>query len=126
MRGKLVSRPISDVMREAKILVNSGVKELLVISQDTSAYGADLRFRPDLVDGEVFRSQFFDLCRGLGSLGSWIRLHYVYPYPHVDDVISLMADGVVLPYLDIPFQHASPSVLKASPAESWAWAISSA
>lgn len=113
MRGKLVSRPISDVMREAKILVNSGVKELLVISQDTSAYGADLRFRPDLVDGEVFRSQFFDLCRGLGSLGSWIRLHYVYPYPHVDDVISLMADGVVLPYLDIPFQHASPSVLKA-------------
>ena len=112
LRGDLVSRPAGDVLREAERLVAAGVKELLVISQDTSAYGVDIKYAAsDWKDREV-RAKFFDLARELGELGVWVRLHYVYPYPHVDDVIPLMADGKVLPYLDIPFQHASPAVLK--------------
>src|SRR3954470_19283786 len=112
LRGDLVSRAAADVLHEAERLVKAGVKELLVISQDTSAYGIDIRYAAsDWRDREV-RAKFFDLARELGTLGAWVRLHYVYPYPHVDDVIELMADGVVLPYLDIPFQHASPEVLK--------------
>ncbi|MCS0503751.1 30S ribosomal protein S12 methylthiotransferase RimO [Ancylobacter mangrovi] len=117
LRGDLVSRPAGDVLREAEKLVAAGVKELLVISQDTSAYGIDTRYAPSLWkdgngDAREVRTRFLDLARELGTLGAWVRLHYVYPYPHVDEVIGLMADGVVLPYLDIPFQHASPSVLK--------------
>jgi ribosomal protein S12 methylthiotransferase len=112
MRGRLVSRPIDAVLSEAERLVSAGVKELLVISQDTSAYGADLRYEKRTWRGEVYETRFIDLARGLGSLGSWVRLHYVYPYPHVDAVIELMADGRVLPYLDVPFQHGSASVLK--------------
>ena len=112
MRGRLASRPIDEVLREAERLVAAGVKELLVISQDTSAYGADLRYRPGRWRDETYETRFIDLARGLGSLGAWVRLHYVYPYPHVDAVIPLMADGRVLPYLDVPFQHGSPSVLK--------------
>lgn len=113
LRGKLVSRPIADVLREAEKLVKAGVKELLVISQDTGAYGLDTRFAPaQWADREV-RTKFMDLARELGSLGAWVRLHYVYPYPHVDEVLGLMADGKILPYLDIPFQHAAPSVLRA-------------
>jgi len=112
MRGRLASRPIDDVMREAERLVDAGVKELLVISQDTSAYGADLHYRKASWRGEEYASRFIDLARALGTLEAWIRLHYVYPYPHVDAVIELMAEGRVLPYLDIPFQHGSPSVLK--------------
>src|SRR6478672_4957022 len=112
LRGDLVSRPAADVLREAERLVTAGVKELLVISQDTSAYGVDVKYAAsDWKDRDV-RAKFFDLARELGTLGAWVRLHYVYPYPHVDNVIGLMADGVVLPYLDIPFQHASPDVLK--------------
>jgi ribosomal protein S12 methylthiotransferase len=112
LRGDLVSRPAADVLREAERLVDAGVKELLVISQDTSAYGADLKYAASLwKEGEV-RAKFLDLARELGEFGIWIRLHYVYPYPHVDAVIPLMADGKVLPYLDVPFQHASPAVLK--------------
>jgi ribosomal protein S12 methylthiotransferase len=112
MRGDLVSRPIGEVMREAETLVTAGVKELLVISQDTSAYGVDLRYAPDQWRGESIDTRFYDLCRSLGELDTWVRLHYVYPYPHVDEVLPLMAEGRVLPYLDIPFQHASPAVLK--------------
>lgn len=113
LRGDLASRPASDVMREAERLVSAGVKELLVISQDTSAYGVDLKYAESLWHGRQLKARFLDLARALGELNAWVRLHYVYPYPHVDDVIPLMADGKLLPYLDIPFQHASPTVLKA-------------
>jgi ribosomal protein S12 methylthiotransferase len=113
LRGKLASRPIGDVMREAERLVDAGVKELLVISQDTSAYGLDIRYAKSAWRGEERETRFLSLAEALGSLGAWVRLHYVYPYPHVDQVLPLMAEGKVLPYLDIPFQHASPSVLKA-------------
>src|SRR5882672_1190622 len=112
LRGDLVSRPAADVLREAERLVAAGVKELLVISQDTSAYGVDVKYAASRWKDREVRAKFFDLARELGTLGAWVRLHYVYPYPHVDDVIQLMADGVVLPYLDIPFQHASPRILK--------------
>ena len=112
MRGDLVSRPITHVLNEAIRLKNAGVKELLVISQDTSAYGADLRYRAEQWGKREIRTRFADLARELGDLGLWIRLHYVYPYPHVDEVMPLMAEGKVLPYLDIPFQHGSPRVLK--------------
>ena len=113
LRGRLVSRPAAEVLREAERLVKAGVKELLVISQDTSAYGIDLRYATSpWRDGDA-RARFVDLARDLGSLGAWVRLHYVYPYPHVDEVIPLMAQGLVLPYLDMPLQHASPSVLRA-------------
>src|SRR5271163_2184257 len=112
LRGDLVSRPAADVLREAERLVNAGVKELLVISQDASAYGVDLKYAPSQWKGREVRAKFLDLARELGEFGIWVRLHYVYPYPHVDDVIPLMADGKVLPYLDVPFQHASPAVLK--------------
>jgi ribosomal protein S12 methylthiotransferase len=113
LRGDLVSRPVGDVLREAEKLVTAGVKELLVISQDTSAYGVDIRYAPSRFHDRDVRARFLDLSRELGQLGAWVRLHYVYPYPHVDEVIQLMSDGLVLPYLDIPFQHASPDVLKA-------------
>ena len=113
LRGRLVSRPIGDVMREAERLVAAGVQELIVISQDTSAYGLDLRYAPGDWRGQSHETSFLALAKALGTLGVWVRLHYVYPYPHVDEVIPLMADGRVLPYLDIPFQHASPPVLKA-------------
>ena len=113
MRGDLVSRPIGEVMREAEALVNGGARELLVISQDTSAYGVDLKYRTDFVNGRPVRTRMVELARELGELGVWIRLHYVYPYPSVDEVIDLMAQGKVLPYLDVPFQHAHPRVLKA-------------
>jgi ribosomal protein S12 methylthiotransferase len=112
MRGRLASRRIDEVLREAERLVAAGVKELLVISQDTSAYGADLRYAPGAWRGASYQTRFIDLARGLGQLGAWVRLHYVYPYPHVDEVIPLMAERRVLPYLDIPFQHGSASVLK--------------
>lgn len=112
LRGKLASRRIDDVLREAERLVKSGVRELLVISQDTSAYGSDLRYAPGNWSGRDYESRFIDLAEGLGSLGAWVRMHYVYPYPHVDGVVDLMAAGRVLPYLDIPFQHGSPTVLK--------------
>jgi ribosomal protein S12 methylthiotransferase len=113
LRGKLKSRALCDVMREAEALVSAGVKELLVISQDTSAYGLDLGYAESAWRGQEIETRFLYLAEALGSLGVWVRLHYVYPYPHVDHVLPLMADGRVLPYLDIPFQHASPSVLKA-------------
>src|SRR5215212_4138956 len=113
LRGDLVSRPIGDVLREAEKLVNAGVKELLVISQDTSAYGVDLKYAASSWKDRDVRAKFFDLARELGEFGAWVRLQYVYPYPHVDEVIGLMADGKILPYLDIPFQHASPEILKA-------------
>jgi ribosomal protein S12 methylthiotransferase len=112
MRGRLASRRIDEVLREAERLAAAGVKELLVISQDTSAYGADLRYAGAAWRGVPYRTRFIDLARGLGELGVWVRLHYVYPYPHVDEVIPLMAAQRVLPYLDVPFQHGSPSVLK--------------
>jgi len=112
MRGRLASRPIADVLREAERLANAGVKELLVISQDTSAYGADLRYAGGSWRGRDYQTRFLDLARALGELGVWVRLHYVYPYPHVDAVIALMAHGSVLPYLDVPFQHGSPTVLR--------------
>ena len=112
LRGRLASRPVDEVLREAETLVRSGVRELLVISQDTSAYGSDLRYRSAEWRGQPVATRFIDLARALGELGVWVRLHYVYPYPHVDEVIPLMAAGKVLPYLDIPFQHASPAVLK--------------
>jgi ribosomal protein S12 methylthiotransferase len=112
MRGDLVSRPIGEVMEEAERLVKAGVKELLVISQDTSAYGVDIKYRTAFWQGRPLKTRMYDLCEALGSLGIWVRLHYVYPYPHVDEVIPLMAAGKVLPYLDIPFQHASPRILK--------------
>src|SRR5579872_2205992 len=112
MRGKLVSRPIDEVLREGERLVKAGVKELLVISQDTSAYGSDIRYPTRRWREQSYETRFIDLARGLGSLGAWVRLHYVYPYPHVDEVIPLMAERRVLPYLDIPFQHGSATVLK--------------
>lgn len=113
LRGDLVSRPIHHVLTEAEKLVAAGVKELLVISQDTSAYGLDVKYKPELWRGSEYETRFLDLAKGLGSLGVWTRMHYVYPYPHVDNVIPLMADGLITPYLDIPFQHASAPVLKA-------------
>jgi len=112
LRGKLVSRPIGDVMDEAERLVNAGVKELLVISQDTSAYGVDTKYRTGFWQGRPIKTRMQELCEALGDLGVWTRLHYVYPYPHVDKIIPLMADGKILPYLDIPFQHGSPRILK--------------
>ncbi len=111
-RGDLVSRPIDQVMQEAQHLANAGVKEILVISQDTSAYGVDLKYRTEFWQGQALQTRFLDLAKALGQFGIWVRLHYVYPYPHVDDVIPLMAEGSILPYLDIPFQHASPRILK--------------
>ncbi|MDB5651100.1 MAG: rimO [Hyphomicrobiales bacterium] len=113
LRGDLVSRSAGDVLREAEKLVKAGVKELLVISQDTSAYGLDIKYAESMFGDRSVRAKFLDLSRELGSLGAWVRLHYVYPYPHVDDVVELMAEGLVLPYLDIPFQHASTNVLRA-------------
>ncbi len=112
MRGDLVSRPVGDVMKEAQNLVNAGVKELLVISQDTSAYGVDVKYRTGFWGGRPLKTRMTELCEALGELGVWVRLHYVYPYPHVDEVITLMAAGKILPYLDVPFQHASPRILK--------------
>ncbi|MBO6752796.1 MULTISPECIES: 30S ribosomal protein S12 methylthiotransferase RimO [Spongiibacter] len=112
MRGDLVSRPISDVVDEAKRMVAAGTRELLIISQDTSAYGVDTKYKLDFVDGRALETRMQDLAVALGELGVWVRLHYVYPYPHVDKVIPLMAEGKILPYLDIPFQHASPRILK--------------
>ncbi len=112
LRGDLVSRPIGDVMREAEQLARSGVKELLVISQDTSAYGVDIKYKTDFWGGRPLKSDLYNLASALGELGIWVRMHYVYPYPHVDKVIPLMAEGKILPYLDIPLQHGSPSVLK--------------
>jgi ribosomal protein S12 methylthiotransferase len=112
MRGRLASRPIGEVLREAESLVAAGVKEILIISQDTSAYGADLKYAEEPWRGIARRTRFYDLAEALGELRVWIRLHYVYPYPHVDQVVELMADGRVLPYLDIPFQHASARILK--------------
>jgi len=113
LRGDLVSRPIGEVMQEAENLVQAGVKELLVISQDTSAYGVDVKYRAGFWGGRPLKTRMTDLAQALGELGVWVRLHYVYPYPHVDEVIPLMAQGKLLPYLDIPFQHASPKILKA-------------
>jgi ribosomal protein S12 methylthiotransferase len=113
LRGDLVSRPAAEVLREAEKLVKAGVRELLVVSQDTSAYGVDLKYAESRFADRDVRARFFDLAKELGGLGAWVRLHYVYPYPHVDEVIELMAEGAVLPYLDIPFQHASPNVLRA-------------
>jgi ribosomal protein S12 methylthiotransferase len=113
LRGDLASRPIHHVLAEAERLVAAGVKELLVISQDTSAYGLDLKYAPQAWKGQTWETRFLDLAKALGQLGAWVRLHYVYPYPHVDQVLPLMAEGKILPYLDIPFQHASPRVLKA-------------
>ncbi len=112
MRGDLVSRPLGEVMQEAENLVKAGVKELLVVSQDTSAYGVDVRYRTGFWQGRPVKTRMKELVEALGSLGVWVRLHYVYPYPHVDDVIPLMAEGRILPYLDVPFQHASPRILK--------------
>ena len=113
MRGKLASRDAGDVMVEAERLAAAGVKEILVISQDTSAYGADIKYKTTFWNGKPVKSRLYELCEALGSLGIWVRLHYVYPYPHVDDIIPLMATGKILPYLDIPFQHANARVLKA-------------
>ncbi|MFV2060296.1 MAG: 30S ribosomal protein S12 methylthiotransferase RimO [Gammaproteobacteria bacterium] len=113
LRGDLVSRSISDVLTEAENLAKAGVKELLVISQDTSAYGVDVKYKPDFWKGQALKTSMFDLVQALAQFGIWVRLHYVYPYPHVDKIIPLMAEGKVLPYLDIPFQHASTSILKA-------------
>ncbi|MFV1921347.1 MAG: 30S ribosomal protein S12 methylthiotransferase RimO [Methylotenera sp.] len=112
MRGDLVSRPIGDVLNEAENLVNAGVSEILVISQDTSAYGVDMKFRKGFWNGRPIKTHMTELSQALSELGVWVRLHYVYPYPHVDDVIPLMAEGLILPYLDVPFQHASPTILK--------------
>ena len=112
LRGDLVSRPVGEVMTEAEALVKSGVKELLVISQDTSAYGVDVKYRTGFWNGRPLKTRMTELVSALGDLGAWVRLHYVYPYPHVDEVIPLMQEGKVLPYLDIPFQHASPRILK--------------
>jgi ribosomal protein S12 methylthiotransferase len=112
MRGDLVSRDVGEVMREAQSLVKSGVKELLVISQDTSAYGVDVKYRTGFWEGKPLKTRMLELAEALGTLGVWVRLHYVYPYPSVDDAIPLMAAGKILPYLDVPFQHASPRILK--------------
>lgn len=113
MRGKLVSYPIHEVLTQAQKLANAGVKELLVVSQDTGAYGVDKKYITDFHNGRPVKTKFLDLCQELTKLGIWVRLHYVYPYPHIDEVIPLMAAGKILPYLDIPFQHASPRILKA-------------
>ena len=113
MRGKLQSRAIGEIMQEAENLAAAGVRELLVISQDTSAYGVDVKFRPGFWQGRVVKTHVTDLARSLGELGMWVRLHYVYPYPHVAELIPLMAEGKILPYLDVPFQHASPAILRA-------------
>ncbi|MEQ8601570.1 MAG: 30S ribosomal protein S12 methylthiotransferase RimO [Devosia sp.] len=113
IRGDLASRPAAGILSEAEGLIRSGVKELLVISQDTSAYGLDIKYAASKYRGREVKAKFYDLAKELGELGAWVRLHYVYPYPHVDQIMELMADGLVLPYLDIPFQHASPKVLKA-------------
>lgn len=112
LRGDLVSRPIGDVLKEAETLAKAGVKEVLVISQDTSAYGVDVKYRTGFWEGRPVKTQLQSLCEALGEMGTWVRLHYVYPYPSVDDIIPLMAEGKILPYLDIPFQHASPRILK--------------
>ncbi len=112
LRGDLVSRPIGEVMGEAERLVKAGVKELLVVSQDTSAYGVDMKYRTSFWEGRPLKTRFQDLAQALGELGVWVRLHYVYPYPHVDEIVPLMAEGKILPYLDIPFQHSSPRILK--------------
>jgi ribosomal protein S12 methylthiotransferase len=112
MRGDLVSRPIGEVMQEAENLVKAGVRELLVISQDTSAYGVDVKYRTGFWRGRPIKTRMTELARALGELGVWVRLHYVYPYPHVDEVIGLMAERKLLPYLDVPFQHASPRILR--------------
>jgi ribosomal protein S12 methylthiotransferase len=112
MRGDLVSRDIGEVMQEAENLAKAGVKELLVISQDTSAYGVDVKYRAGFWQGRPVKTRMTDLARALGELGVWVRLHYVYPYPHVDEIIPLMAQGKILPYLDVPFQHASSRILK--------------
>jgi ribosomal protein S12 methylthiotransferase len=113
LRGDLVSRPVNEVLNEAERLVEAGVRELLVISQDTSAYGVDVKYKTGFWNGMPVKTRMTEMCEALGSLGVWVRLHYVYPYPHVDEIIPLMADGKLLPYLDIPFQHASPRILKA-------------
>ncbi|WP_303906993.1 30S ribosomal protein S12 methylthiotransferase RimO [Thiohalomonas denitrificans] len=113
MRGRLASRPVGEVLDEAERLVEAGVRELLVVSQDTGAYGVDVKYRTGFWQGRPVKSRITDLARGLGSLGVWVRLHYLYPYPHLDELLPLMADGLILPYLDVPFQHASPSLLKA-------------
>ena len=113
MRGDLVSRPVGEVLNEAENLVNAGVSEILVISQDTSAYGVDVKYRSGFWNGRPVKTRMTELTQSLSELGVWVRLHYVYPYPHVDEVIPLMADGLILPYLDVPFQHASPRILKA-------------
>lgn len=112
MRGNLVSRPAGDILQEASRLVDSGVRELLIVSQDTSAYGVDLKYRTSFWNGRPVKARLLELCEALGSLGVWVRLHYIYPYPHVDDIIPLMADGKILPYLDVPFQHGSQRILK--------------
>ncbi|WP_102830243.1 30S ribosomal protein S12 methylthiotransferase RimO [Bartonella bovis] len=112
LRGNLVSRPIGDILHEAEKLVQAGVKELLIISQDTSAYGIDIKYAESSWKDRTIKAKFLDLCRELGDMGVWVRMHYVYPYPHVDEVIELMAAGKILPYLDIPFQHASPTILR--------------
>jgi ribosomal protein S12 methylthiotransferase len=113
LRGDLVSRPVNDVLGEAERLVTAGVKELLIVSQDTSAYGVDLKYRTEFFHGRPVKTRMTELCEALGQFGVWVRLHYVYPYPHVNEIIPLMAEGKILPYLDIPFQHASPKILKA-------------
>jgi len=113
LRGDLVSRPVGEVLDEAERLARAGVKELLIISQDTSAYGVDIKYRTGFWQGRPIKSRMKEMCEALGELGIWVRLHYVYPYPHVDDIIPLMTEGKILPYLDIPFQHASPTILKA-------------
>src|SRR5690606_13751289 len=112
MRGNLISRPVGEVLQEAQNLADAGVKELLVISQDTSAYGTDIRYRTGFWQGRPVRTRITELARALGELGIWVRLHYVYPYPHVDELIPLMAEEKILPYLDIPFQHASERILR--------------
>ena len=113
LRGDLVSRPVNDVLLEAERLAASGVKELLVVSQDTSAYGVDVKYRTEFYNGMPVKTRLTELCEALSQFGIWVRLHYVYPYPHVNEIIPLMAEGKILPYLDIPFQHASPKILKA-------------
>lgn len=113
LRGKLVSRSLGEVMNEAELLVKSGVKEIMVISQDTSAYGVDLKYRTGFYNGRPMKTRLKELCQALASLGVWVRLHYVYPYPNVDEILPLMAEGKILPYLDVPLQHASPKILKA-------------
>jgi len=112
LRGDLVSRPVGEVLQEAETLANAGVRELIIISQDTSAYGVDVKYRTGFVGGKPVKTRLYELCKELGELGIWVRLHYVYPYPSVDDLLPLMAEGKILPYLDVPFQHASPRILK--------------